>query len=422
MYKIKILLLFIIFLSTNVLTAQVNINSPYSRYGVGDIFSGSFSQTKPMGGTAIAVSSPNNINFLNPASYLNIDSLSFIFEAGYSNRLKFFKTAKNTDYNNYSNLEYISAKFPITKWWAASFGLLPYSSIGYNIKTVSSNDEFDEIDYFFNGSGGIDQIYLGNSFKIIKNLYVGANFTYLFGGLNQQNSIIFPNDNYAANTFIDKQTYIADFNFNYGLMYKINLKNNRFINAGLIYSAKKSLKAKRSYLSTGVVTSGGIVANDTIENIIDEKGNVDIPQSMGIGISYNINKKLIVATDFYKQNWADVKIFGNNDSLTNSTRISLGFEYTPVWNDALRYYKRIKYRGGIKYQNTYININNKQINNIGISFGVGLPLRKTKTSINLAFEIGKRGTYTNNLLQENYINFSLNLTLGDYWFMKHKFN
>ncbi len=422
MYKIKILLTVIIALFTGLLSAQVNVNSPYSRYGVGDIFSGSFSQTRAMGGTSIAVSSKNNINFFNPASYLNVDSLSFIFEVGYVNKLKFYKTSNSNDYDNYSNLEYISAKFPITKWWAASFGLLPYSSVGYNMKTVSSNDEFDEIDYFFNGSGGIDQLYLGSSFKIINNLFVGANFSYVFGGLNQQNSVIFPNDNYASNTFVNKQIYVADINFNYGLQYKINLKNDKFLNIGLIYSTKKSLSAKRSYLSTGVVTSGSVVATDTIDNVIDEKGTVELPQSLGFGLSYNINKKFIVAGDFYMQNWADVKVFGSSDSLTNSSLVSLGFEYTPVWNDALRYYKRIKYRGGIKYQNTYININGEQINNIGISFGVGLPLRKTKTSINLAFEFGKRGTYTNNLLEEKYINFSLNLTLGDYWFMKHKFN
>ena len=420
MYKIKVVIV-VLLLVSNILNAQVNINSPYSRYGVGDIFSGSFSQTNGMGGVSIAVSSNNNINFFNPASYNDVDSLSFIFEVGYSNKFKSFKVNDNSDYNNYSNLEYISAKFPITKWWAASFGLLPYSSIGYNLKSKSSNDEFNEIDYFFNGNGGIDQLYFGSSFKIINNLYLGANFTYLFGGLNQENSIIFPNDNYSANTFINKQIYVSGINFNYGLQYKLNLKEEKYLKFGAIYTNKKSLSASRTYLSTSSVTSGGVVANDTIENIIDEKGKVGLPQSIGLGVSYNINKKLIIAADYYKQNWSDVLVFGNNDSLVNSDKISLGFEYTPVWNDALNYYKRIKYRAGLKYQNTYININDKQINDIGISFGVGLPLRKTKTSINLAFEFGKRGTTTNNLLQENYINFSLNLTLGDYWFMKRKF-
>lgn len=420
MYKIKAVIV-VLLLVSNILNAQVNINSPYSRYGVGDIFSGSFSQTNGMGGASIAVSSNNNINFFNPASYNDVDSLSFIFEVGYSNKFKSFKVNDNSDYNNYSNLEYISAKFPITKWWAASFGLLPYSSIGYNLKSESSNVEFNEIDYFFNGNGGIDQLYFGSSFKIINNLYLGANFTYLFGGLNQENSIIFPNDNYSANTFINKQIYVSGINFNYGLQYKLNLKEEKYLKFGAIYTNKKSLSASRTYLSTSSVTSGGVVANDTIENIIDEKGKVGLPQSIGLGVSYNINKKLIIAADYYKQNWSDVLVFGNNDSLVNSDKISLGFEYTPVWNDALNYYKRIKYRAGLKYQNTYININDKQINDIGISFGVGLPLRKTKTSINLAFEFGKRGTTTNNLLQENYINFSLNLTLGDYWFMKRKF-
>ena len=65
-------------------------------------------------------------------------------------------------------------------------------------------------------------------------------------------------------------------------------------------------------------------------------------------------------------------------------------------------------------------INDTDINEYGISFGVSLPMGLKLSNVNLGFEIGKRGTTDNNLIEEKFYNFRLSLSLNDKWFRKQK--
>ncbi len=418
----KYSLLVFLALQITFLSAQVNSSSPYSRYGIGDISNNGFGQSQAMGGIGIGTRSNKHINVLNPASYSSIDSLAFLFEFGLGNQYKTFSTADGTSASNYANLQYIALEFPITKWWAGSAGIMPYSNIGYNLKNTSALSGLDTVETFYNGDGGVNQFYFGNSFTPFDNFSVGANVSYLFGSLNQLNSVIFKNDNDATDIFIEKQTYIGDFNFEFGAQYTIELKKESSLTVGATYGLLNELSASQNMVTTGIVTSGGTSAADTLAYFDNEAGSITIPTKIGFGLSYVIKDKLIIGADYSMQDWSEAKVFGVNDSLTTSSVLRLGLEYTPDWKSSLNYYKRISYRAGLKYDNTYLNINGNQISDIGISFGVGLPLRKTQTSLNIAFELGQRGTTANNLLKENYAKFSLNLTLADKWFKKKKFN
>lgn len=65
-------------------SAQISTNSPYTRYGLGDMFDQSFTNNAAMGGVGYALRTSEHINAMNPASYTAVDSLSFIFDAGMS--------------------------------------------------------------------------------------------------------------------------------------------------------------------------------------------------------------------------------------------------------------------------------------------------------------------------------------------------
>ena len=418
----KYSLLFLLALQITFLSAQVNSSSPYSRYGIGDISNNGFGQSQAMGGIGIGVRTNKHINVLNPASYTSVDSLAFLFEFGLENQFKMFSTTNETSSSNYANLQYLAFEFPVTKWWASSTGIMPYSNIGYNLKNTSTLTGLDTVETFYNGYGGVNQFYFGNSFTVIKNLSIGANISYLFGSLNQLNSAIFINDNDATDIFIEKQIYVGDFNFDFGTQYTLDLKNNSSLTIGATYGLQNDLSASQNLVTTGIVNSGGTTAADTLAFLDNEDGIISIPSKLGLGFTYVLKNKLIIGVDYSMQDWSDASVFGKNDSLTTSNVIRVGIEYVPASKNSLSYYKRISYRAGLKYDNTYLNINGNQISDIGISFGVGLPLRRTQTSLNIAVEVGQRGTNTNNLLKENYARFSLNLTLADKWFKKKKFN
>ena len=126
----------LLLLSSIQLVSQNNTNSPYTRFGYGDLTEGTASELRGMGGVGIANRSKSTINVLNPASYSSVDSLTFQFDVGAGARFSHFMT-KGTDGNLSNsafnaNLEYLTMRFPLGKWLGFSAGLLPYSFSGYN--------------------------------------------------------------------------------------------------------------------------------------------------------------------------------------------------------------------------------------------------------------------------------------------------
>ena len=106
----------------------------------------------------------------------------------------------------------------------------------------------------------------------------------------------------------------------------------------------------------------------------------------------------------------------------NSIRYSLGGFFIPNYNSFSKYYKRVVYRGGLRYENTGLVLQNKSITDFAGTFGLGLPLGGTFSNINIGLEIGKRGTKYYNLVEENYVNISVGLSLSDKWFVKRKYD
>ena len=168
------------------LIAQNNTNSPYTRFGYGELGERSFGAGRAMGGVGYGLRSPKQINPLNPASYSCMDSLTFLFDFGVSGQLSWFQEGDNRQHDVNGNIDYIAMQFPVYKNLAMSFGLLPYSFVGYKFGAIRSENgvSFTET---FNGSGGLSEAYGGISYAIWdKRLAVGANFGYLFGTIKHE--------------------------------------------------------------------------------------------------------------------------------------------------------------------------------------------------------------------------------------------
>ncbi len=418
--------------------AQNSTSSPYSRYGIGDIANKSFGQSKAMGGISLGIRTPYHLNVTNPASYSSLDSLSFIFEFGFTSKTTLLQTEginqsiiKQT--NNDINLSYISVGYPITKWWFGSFGLIPFSNVGYNIKNEEIIDSIGNVETYYNGSGGINQFYIGNSIKFHKNLSAGFNASYLFGSLNQTKSVHFPDDDNAFNSFIENKIIIGDIYFNFGLQYNNNFNDKYKYTIGIIFDNQSKIQAYNSTLKTNYIYSDQKYTTDTLENTEHEKDYILLPYNFGIGFSITKDDKITFGADYLLQDWSNSTFFGENHDLANSNTFAFGFEYIPEHDAKKKYLRRIYYRLGGHYSNTYLNIplkdeqnkltgNFEQLKDFGISFGIGLPLRRSKTSFNIVYELGQRGTLKYNLIKETYNIISFNLTLYDIWFIKRKFD
>lgn len=402
---------------------QTRVNSPYTRYGIGDLLNSKYIRNISMGGVSFGFRSPYSVNYSNPASYTAFDTLSFMFESGINSSFTQLKSITQEQLSNYTSLSYLIFGFPVTKWWGASMGLLPYSSVGYNIIDTENLENIGLLNYYYEGAGGFNQFYIGNAIKI-KNFSVGCNASFLFGSLDKMCSVTLPDSTDFLCAKIRYSTLTDDFLFNYGLQYQKKLSKKINMVAGLAFNTNTNLNSKQDTLAYRFFysESNGEIVKDTIINSVDNKGTITLPQSIGTGVTFGIGDKWLVGADYQTQSWEKYKTFSESDSLANSMQISIGMEFTPNMTATTQRWKRTHYRLGFRYSQTYLKLRNTQLDEIGISFGLGLPLKKSKTTLNFGFEVGQRGTTDNNLIQERFARVIFSLSVHEFWFIKRRFD
>ena len=414
----KILLTVATLLSVICVNAQNNTNSPYTRFGLGELADYGSGRSKGMGGVSIGVRNNRGVNAANPASYTCIDSLSFIFEFGAMGKESIFTDANNNRDNDFNaNLEFLTLRFPIGRWFSASVGFIPYSYVGYSfpangqiITTGTTGNDTISYERAYNGSGGLNQLYGGLAAKIGKHVSLGINAYYLFGTIQNTRQVTF-DATYGSfySTLQDSKLKINDFNIRYGLQYYTPIKQKHFLTVGAIFEMKNRLGGKYS------------VETSTVDTIAEHNGStVEPPITIGGGVSYSYTNKLTVGADVLYQGWSDAKYFGVSDSLTDRTKVSIGAEYTPDFF-AKNYFKRISYRLGATVSTGYLDIKGATIANYGITFGLGLPARGGRSAINIGVEYGRLGNNSYGQIREDYFKFSLSASFNEIWFFKRRF-
>ena len=403
--------------------AQTHFGSPYSRYGIGDLFTQSNNVGFAMAGTSLAIRNPLAVNYVNPASYTVYDTLSFIFEGGVSSKAITLKTNGLSQSSNYATLSHLLFGFPVTKWWKTSLGLVPFSQVGYNISETFMAENIGKTERQYEGTGGINQFYWGNGFRLTKNLSIGFNAAYLFGTLNKTRSINYPDSIFIRSYRVVNSSTYGDFMFTYGLQYYTKISKNLHFGAGAVFSNSTSINVNDQILSEtfSMGSSGVVYIKDTIENKPSVKGQVVLPMSYGVGLMLMNVEQWLVAADFRHQNWSDYEYFGIKDSLKNSYQASVGFQFTPNATSLTSYAQRINYRLGFRYGKTYLQLRENQLSEYAFSAGIGLPLNKTRSTLNLGIEFGKRGTTDKNLIQENFFKINLGVSVSELWFYRRKF-
>lgn len=413
---------------SGILQAQSTINSPYSRYGLGELHGKNVNaQLKGMGGISIGMGDATMINPGNPASYGLLDTTAITVEAGIVASFVNLKTNQFSENSQSATISYLLLGFPIYKWWKSSLGIMPYSKIGYNIDLIIDMSEYNFADVLneAEGEGGINRVYWGNSFNIGKNLRLGIDASYIFGNSARNSTVLFLDSLNIYGSKVETSTRGSGFIFDYGLQYDIHTKGNDILTLGLIYANTFNVNANRKFLSK-TITGGyyDIVeeVQDTVEFRPDEKGTITIPTRFGFGAVYKRPGSWLVGMDVEWQKWSEFERYGIPDTLNNTLRLSMGGQFSPDHTSLSSLFQRMTYRAGARFQQSYISFNGNPINEFGISFGVSFPMKKSKTAIDLSFEVGQRGTTKDNLIQENFFNITFGVSIQEHWFYKRKYN
>lgn len=405
---------------------QNNTSSPYSRFGIGDIAQQGFSRNQAMGGLGIALRSDRTLNNINPASYTAMDSMSFIMEFGGKANLSRFKTNSQPNYQNNSdvNFDYLAFAFPVTKWWGASFGLSHLSDVGYQITQIEESAQGDNSLSQYQGTGGLNRVYMSNGFKPINNFSVGFTVNYVFGSLEQNKSVIFDNT-FSSPIMGREEAQVSDFTWEFGAQYESKINDHYDLVVGAIFSSKTKMRSDYTNLIT---RNTNFINGQSTSTIIDtlisvsEKRDLGLPLTYGMGFVVTKDKKLSMGFDYRRENWSKTNFLGQAQELVNSDNFALGMEYIPNANAVRGYFNRVSYRMGAHYNNSYLKIRGEQLKDYGISLGAAFPLPRLATRINIGMELGRRGTLTNNLIREDYVKFSLSFSLFEHWFVKRRFD
>lgn len=398
-----------------------NTDSPYSRFGIGQLKPNAFVSSIAMGGIANGLQNPNAVNVLNPASYAAISATTF--EVGVSSSVLRLSSATKDQANINASLSYLSFAFPISKNWGLAFGLLPYSNVGYRITDAKTIQNSGPTNYIYEGSGGLSKFFIGNGFKLSKNIYAGFNSSFLFGNIAHTRYVeIADTSGGSINTRINNSVFIGDVYFDYGIQYKKEIKEGRKLVLGYAGALTRNVSAQSTTVTDRYYYAGqSKKVIDTVENIQDAKTKVTIPMTHSVGLALQEEGNWLLGADVYYGNWSDYKSSFDRSKLGNSLGLAMGGFIVPDKNSIGNYLKNIEYRAGAHAGRSFLNINNTPIDEWGVSGGFGLPLPRVRSKINLAVEYLSRGTTSNNLLKEEYLNVHLSFIMNDSWFNRRKY-
>jgi hypothetical protein len=402
-YKICLLLSVLYLAVETTLSAQIT-SSPYSIFGLGSTEGTGSGISNAMGGTGIAFLSGQNINLLNPASTGDMDSLLSVFEIGFAGKYTTYTTAKKTQSLFDANFRSLAMAFRISKRWAVSTGITPYSAIGYNINVMSPIEgTTQEYRKTFTGEGGVNRVFIGNSFRVTDNLFLGVNAAYLFGTITHSES----SDDYKYT--LQNKVYISNLDLDYGLNYRVRIRDWSW-NLGLIYNNGKTLQTQKQ---TSLYTTS---AAETTKTSVSE---LKVPKSYGFGIAFQ-KRYFRGGIDYETRLWKSIQFTNPLLKSRNSNRYSFGLDI-PSGGNRNGTGRMLFYRLGAQYCESYMVIDGHPINYRSVSLGTGIPVKGYLSVINMSVELGQNGTAKGGLFAESFCTIHLNLSLKDLWFIKRKY-
>lgn len=392
--------------------AQQGTTSPYSFYGMGTTNFKGTAENRAMGGVRVA-SDSIHLNMLNAASLADLELVNFTVGMSYQRtNLKVGNektTATTTDF------DYLAIGIPIGKV-GVSFGLLPSSSVGYDLTSGDGEEKLME----FEGNGGVNKTFLSLGYAPVKNWNIGLQAGYNFGSIQNTGISRVRGVNYATRE--QNEFDVAGFDFQLATTYTLPLANGNYLKGMLTYNPSYSLDAENNRTMESIVFSsiGDHIVIDRRE-LDMVKGDLDMPQEYTVGLGYGRDKHWFLGAEISQRGAEEFNSHSlalDNVAFTDAKAYRLGGYYIPNYRALSGTFNRWVYRMGVRYEDLGLEVNGQDINEFGISFGVGMPLPRTFSNLNLGMEIGKRGTNKNGLIQENFFNVILTLSLNDKWFQK----
>ena len=428
----KIFVFIALFMSLAAWSQDTGVTSPYSRYGFGLLNNRQQCANTAMGGVGVGMRGGHDLNSINPASYSSLDSLSFVFNVGASfQNGNFSANGKKTNNRNVT-FDYLTVGFRATPRLGFSIGVMPFSTIGYEVKEEKQMAANPNVKEFasFEGNGGLHQAYIGAGWQPFRKVgfSFGANLGFLWGDYDHTITKSFSETSYTSSVR-NYEASIRTFTFDLGLQYEHKFKKDNSVVLGFTYGLGHKINQDADYYNsqiqgTTVLSADSLKANNAFE----------LPHSFGVGLSWNKGEKWRVGVDWQMQKWSGVRFpalsadgktyAAQTNCFQNANRIAIGAEYMPI-DKGIHYRELIRYRLGFAYTSPYQKLDGgvKGPSSYLLTAGVSLPIvvhGVPRCSVNLAAQYEHVQPSVSTQLKENYIRLCLGITFNETWFMKWK--
>ena len=425
MKKIKFYFIITLFsLSSFIIFSQNNTGSPYSINELGEIsFIGNVSNIS-MGGISASLDSIE-FNIDNPSSLAKLKTTNY--QIGTFFRSTGISNSTSIDRFNSANINYIAVGIPV-KNFGFSFGVLPFSSVGFNLQSTEEFNLSNSINTrLFGADGNINRAFFSLGLPLFKHLSIGGAVNYNFGKFNYEKYNKYQDLNYGI--FSNSSSEISGFNYLLSSSLSIPLNKNVFFNFVYIYSPASDLNSFN--IESLYTTSSSIINLENLGDFVDvdlksknlENTKLLIPQKSIFSFGFEKKNSWLIGFQYENKtssNFENLFLNINNVTYRDSNSFSFGGFYIPDALSLTSYWNRVVYRFGFKREQKSIIINNLPINHFSLNLGLGLPLSGLSKA-NIGLDIGAIGD-DKSVLKENYFALRLGLSLNDIWFIRRKFN
>ena len=427
----KILLLSVFFIMGICAYAQdgtYGAYSPYSIYGIGDISREGTAFNKSMGGVGVATRNRRFINYLNPAAVTARDSLSFMADFGLVQNNKVFSQGNIKSAHNTFNIYDFVMSFPIYRSSAFMVGITPFSDVGYDFSSIEKDPEIigntGNISYDSYGTGSVYQLFAGAGVTLWKRLSLGAEFIYYFGNIDKVTNMDYSNSSYrSVNSGSDLMVRATTGKF--GLQYEQKIAGDVYMTLGATYRLGAGMK--------GEVTNYRYANQSSVSDTLRysstplKDAGVRFADELGVGISVRGGEKWMAEFDYLRSDWTKSSfdstpgfaVEGDSKfSSTVSQSFRAGFEIVPNRNDIRYYFKKCTYRAGAYFDQSYYKLDGNNVNTMGITLGMTLPVFRLYNGLTLGVDFGQKSSTRNNMIRERYAMFVVGFNIHDLWFRK----
>ena len=309
--------------------AQEGTASPYSYYGIGDVrFKGTV-DSRTMAGLSIFPDSIH-LNLQNPAQLANLKLMTFGVGGTYTQSV--LKTTSQKSNTKRTTFDYLAVGLPLGKV-GVSFGIAPYSSVGYKIQNVITGDNARVSRY--SGLGGVNKTFVGLGFYVAKNFSIGADIQYNFGKI-QTTSITYLDGIQNGSREVNYSN-VSGVTFNTGFSYHTKIAKKMYFFTSATYSPETSLKLSNSRVIDVVQLqadgSFATVGDPYTADVVNS--TIIIPEKVAVSAGFGLPKKWGLASEITFQNSSNVtNRFNDIDNVTyeDARRFTIGGFYIPKYN------------------------------------------------------------------------------------------